>query len=418
MSKNSNRKPSKHILVIISLLLFSLTLITYLPSLRNDFVWDDEKYILENTPIHSLNLQTIRWMFTTSYSSNWHPLTWLSHALDYKLWGLKSRGHHLINIIFHGLNTSLVFLLMVSILSSLKPPSIKPAQILIAGGITSLLFALHPMHVESVAWVAERKDLLSAFFFLLSLISYLSYASGTPHKRKIRFTLRLFFFVLALMSKPMAVSLPLILLLLDYYPLERFKLSYWVAWTLLQKIRRAMAEQDRRYGLKGIVELDDAYFGGTEEIAKRGRGTTQSKILVAVSTDIEKKHAGFVKMKVTQKLDKHTVNKFVEENIEPGSKIQTDDLAIYNSLTDLGVKHEQYPIVSGEKPLPWVHTIISNAKTFCLGTYHRFGRKHLQAYLDEFCYRFNRRFWEDQLFDRLLAACINCEHITYAELTQ
>lgn len=199
---------------------------------------------------------------------------------------------------------------------------------------------------------------------------------------------------------------------------KELKISYWVAWTLLQKIRRAMAEQDRRYGLKGIVELDDAYFGGTEEVAKRGRGTTQSKVLVAVSTDVEKKHAGFVKMKVTQKLDKQTVNKFVEENIEPGSKIQTDDLAIYNSLTDLGVKHEQYPIVSGEKPLPWVHTIISNAKTFCLGTYHRFGRKHLQAYLDEFCYRFNRRFWEDQLFDRLLSACINCEHITYAELTQ
>ncbi len=199
---------------------------------------------------------------------------------------------------------------------------------------------------------------------------------------------------------------------------KELKTSYWVAWTLLQKIRRAMAEQDRRYELKGIVELDDAYFGGTNKEAKRGRGTTQSKVLVAISTDIEKKHAGFVKMKKKEKLDKNTVNKFVEENVEPGSKIQTDDLAIYNSLTDLGIKHEQYPLVSGEKPLPWVHTIISNAKTFCLGTYHRFGRKHLQAYLDEFCYRFNRRFWEAQLFDRLLAACINCEHTTYAELTK
>ncbi|MCP4366771.1 MAG: IS1595 family transposase [Deltaproteobacteria bacterium] len=199
---------------------------------------------------------------------------------------------------------------------------------------------------------------------------------------------------------------------------KELKTSYWVAWTLLQKIRRAMAEQDRRYELKGIVELDDAYFGGTNKEAKRGRGTTQSKVLVAISTDIEKKHAGFVKMKVIEKLDKNTVNNFVEENVELGSKIQTDDLAIYNSLTDLGIKHEQYPLVSGEKPLPWVHTIISNAKTFCLGTYHRFGRKHLQAYLDEFCYRFNRRFWEPQLFDCLLAACINCEHTTYAELTK
>jgi len=123
-------------------------------------------------------------------------------------------------------------------------------------------------------------------------------------------------------------------------------------------------------------------------------------------------------MKVVKELDADTVNKFVVENIEPGSRIQTDDLDIFNSLADLGVKHEEYPIVSGEKPLPWVHTIISNAKAFCLGTYHRFGRKHLQSYLDEYCYRFNRRFWEDQLFDRLLSACINCENASYAEITQ
>jgi len=199
---------------------------------------------------------------------------------------------------------------------------------------------------------------------------------------------------------------------------KELKISYWIAWTLLQKIRRAMAEQDRRYKLKGIVELDDAYWGDKDKGKKRGRGTTKSKVLVAVSTDTKKKHAGFVKMEVVKKLSQDTVSKFVRENIEPGSKIQTDDLNIYNALADLGVEHEQYPLVSGEKPLPWVHIIISNAKTFCLGTYHRFGRKHLQAYLDEFCYRFNRRFWEDQLFDRLLAACTNCEITTYAELTQ
>lgn len=199
---------------------------------------------------------------------------------------------------------------------------------------------------------------------------------------------------------------------------KELKISYWVAWTLLQKIRRAMREQDRQYKLKGTVELDDAYFGGKDEGKKRGRGTSKSKVFVAVSTDEEKEHAGFVKMKVVRKFDTDTVNKFVRENIEPGSKIQTDDLDIYDSLGNLGIKHEEYPLVSGEKSLPWVHTIISNAKTFSLGTYHRFGQKHLQSYLDEFCYRFNRRFWEGQLFDRLLAACINCEHTTYSELTQ
>jgi len=199
---------------------------------------------------------------------------------------------------------------------------------------------------------------------------------------------------------------------------KELKISYWIAWTLLQKIRRAMAEQDSRYKLQGIVEFDDAYFGGRKEGEKRGRGTTKSKVLVAVSTGEKKKHANFVKMVVVKKLDTNTINKFVTENIDPGSKVQTDDLSIYDSLDGQVIEHERYPIVSGEKPLPWVHTIISNAKTFCLGTYHHFCRKHLQSYLDEFCYRFNRRFWEYQLFDRLLAACINCENTPCSELTQ
>lgn len=199
---------------------------------------------------------------------------------------------------------------------------------------------------------------------------------------------------------------------------KELKVSYWVAWTLLQKIRRAMRGQDSQYKLKGIVEFDDAYFGGKDGGEKRGRGTSKSKVLVAISTDEEKKYAGFVKMQVVKNLDADTVNKFVTENIEPGSKVQTDDLNIYDSLSDHGIVHEQYPIVSGEKPLPWAHTIIANAKRFILGTYHGLDSKHLQAYLDEFCYRFNRRFWEDQLFDRLLAACINSESISYSEITQ
>jgi len=197
---------------------------------------------------------------------------------------------------------------------------------------------------------------------------------------------------------------------------KELKISYWVAWTLLQKIRITMREQDRQYKLQGVIELDDAYFGGKTTGKKRGRGTTQPKVLVAVSTDKEKKHANFVKMKVIKNLDTNTVNKFIAENVEHDSKVQTDDLSIYSSLDKQKISHE---IVFGEKPLPWVHTIISNAKTFILGTYHgRMIPKHLQSYLDEFCYRFNRRFWEHQLFDRLLSACINCETTTYGELTQ
>jgi len=200
---------------------------------------------------------------------------------------------------------------------------------------------------------------------------------------------------------------------------KELKISYWAAWTLLQKIRKSMREQDSQYKLQGIIEIDDAYFGGKSTGKKRGRGTNQPKVIVAVSTDKDKKHAGFVKMKVVKDLDTSTVNKFIAKNVEPGSKVQTDDLSIYSFLDKHGIDHEIYPTVSGEKPLPWVHTIISNAKAFILGTYHgRMIPKHIQLYLDEFCYRFNRRFWEHQLFDRLLSACINCETTTYGELTQ
>jgi tetratricopeptide (TPR) repeat protein len=223
MSTLSSKTISTYLLVLISFLLFALTLLTYAPSLQNGFVWDDEKYILENTHIHSLNAQSVHWMLTSSHASNWHPLTWFSHSLDYTLWGPEPGRHHLINTIFHGLNTSLVFFIIITILSSIKSAWLQPLRILTAGTTTSLLFALHPLHVESVAWAAERKDLLSAFFFLASLLAYLWYTSpASPKQKAARFALCLFLFVLALMSKPMAVSLPLILLLLDYYPLKRF----------------------------------------------------------------------------------------------------------------------------------------------------------------------------------------------------
>ncbi len=194
--------------------------------------------------------------------------------------------------------------------------------------------------------------------------------------------------------------------------------SYWVAWTLLQKIRHAMGQQDKKYKLRGIVELDEAYFGREQRDGKRGRGTEKSKVLVAVSTDESKKHAGFVKMSVVSHLDTDTVNMFVKDNLEPECTVQTDGLNIYNALTESISLHERFLIINGAEPLPWVHTIISNAKAFISGTYHGLGPKHLQSYLDEYCYRFNRRFWENQLFNRLLTACIDCETIIYGELTQ
>jgi len=232
--KGSFKKKSILVVVICAFSIFLLTLLVYTPSLKNDFVWDDYDYVYRNNAIKSLNSQSLYWMLTSFRTANWHPLTWLSHAIDYALWGLKPWGHHLTNIILHGLNASLVFFLVVRLMlkkqeanerkSPLKEPLSIPAKSLIVAGVTALLFGLHPLHVESVAWVAERKDLLCALFFLLSILSYLSYASSAIKRdRWIWFNICLLSFILALMSKPMAVTLPLILLLLDLYPLKRFE---------------------------------------------------------------------------------------------------------------------------------------------------------------------------------------------------
>ncbi len=230
---------------IVGLLIALATLLVYLPALNNNFVnWDDGEYVYDNPHIQSLDPELLKWTFTSFYAANWHPLTWLSHALDYALWGLNPRGHHLTAIIFHSLNTFLVFILLTRLLvlsrvlvpfgeetekrkrtPILRDPPLGKA--ILAGAITALLFGLHPLHVESVAWVAERKDVLYTFFTLLSLLSYLRYVPhlSSPPRRSAFYGLSLFLFALALMSKPMAVTLPVVLVILDIYPLERLNLK-------------------------------------------------------------------------------------------------------------------------------------------------------------------------------------------------
>lgn len=148
------------------------------------------------------------------YFINWHPLTMLSYAVDYRFWCLDPFGNHLTNIVFHGLNTALVFLLAVRLIR-LSGGAERGA--VAAGVYAAFFFGLHPVHVESVAWVSERKDVLSAFFFILSVLAYIGYAEGGL-KRWCAATL--LFFVLALLSEPIAVTLPAVLLLLDFYPLR------------------------------------------------------------------------------------------------------------------------------------------------------------------------------------------------------
>ncbi len=222
-----------------------ITFSVYLTALGNDFVnWDDGPYIYANPHIRSLNAAFFKWAFFDFYEYNWHPLTWLSHAVDYALWGLNPVGHHLTSVILHALNTFLVVVLVMRLLEAFRsngqsstPALLNDSGMLLAAGTTGLLFGLHPVHVESVAWVAERKDLLCALFFLLSIMIYTKYAGGqgagvSSKKDEARQRIFLFdryylftlgFFILALMSKPMAVTLPFVLLILDWQPFDRIR---------------------------------------------------------------------------------------------------------------------------------------------------------------------------------------------------
>jgi len=215
--------------LIISLLLAVATLMVYWPARKFDFLgYDDPLYFTQNVHVLSgLTWSNVGWAFTTGDAANWHPLTWLSLMLDAELFGNQPAGPHLVNLLFHAANTILVFVLFRRLTAAHWRSALVAA-----------LFAWHPLHVESVAWVAERKDLLCAFFMLLTLLAYAKSvtrdervtqerpaASLVPLPSSRYYFLALFFFALALMSKPMAVTLPFVLLLLDWWPLQRFNTS-------------------------------------------------------------------------------------------------------------------------------------------------------------------------------------------------
>ena len=189
--------------VLINLLLVVLTLAVFWQVQNHDFLnYDDNEYVTENSQVQSgLNRDSIIWAFTTTHVANWHPLTWLSHMLDCQLFGLNSSGHHFTNVLLHICNTLLLFLLLKQMTGTLWRSAFVAA-----------LFALHPLHVESVAWVSERKDVLSTLFWLLTIWAYGRYVER-PNAKK--YLLTLLFLALGLMAKPMLVTLPFVLLLLD-----------------------------------------------------------------------------------------------------------------------------------------------------------------------------------------------------------
>ena len=222
--------------LLLCLVLGVATLVTFWPVLHSGFInHDDGEYVVDNPHVATgLTARNVVWAFTTGHSCNWHPLTWLSHMLDVQVFGLSPAGHHAVNLLLHIANAVVLLFLLLRLTSALWPSFAVAA-----------LFALHPLHVESVAWVAERKDVLSTLFFLLTLLAYAKYVEGQrslserldeaarptentrsaarPQNRQPQryYRMALVLFVLGLMSKPMLVTLPFVLLLLDYWPLGR-----------------------------------------------------------------------------------------------------------------------------------------------------------------------------------------------------
>jgi len=196
----------------------------YGQGIAHDFVtWDDGLYVTNNPHVQNgLTGPGLIWAFTTTKASNWHPLTWLSHMLDCQIYGLHPGGHHLTNLLFHATNTILLFLILAQMTN--RPwPSLA----------TAALFAVHPLHVESVAWVSERKDLLSTFCCLLAIGAYTQYVKKPTI---VRYTALTILYALALMAKPMAVTFPFVLLLLDYWPLRRMTTSGTLPITRLGRL--------------------------------------------------------------------------------------------------------------------------------------------------------------------------------------
>ncbi|HET6454842.1 MAG TPA: tetratricopeptide repeat protein [Armatimonadota bacterium] len=210
---------NKHQFHLIAVGLLLVTAAAYHGALQGEFIsYDDDKYVSDNHSLKAdLPFAGIKYAFTTFDLANWHPLTWLSYMVDKGLYGLNPMGFHLTNLLFHLANT--VLLLVVLRRMTARPGS-PQAGSLWKSAFVAGLFALHPLHVESVAWIAERKDVLSTFFWLTTMWAYVSYAEKPGVSR---YALVMALFALGLMSKPMLVTLPLVLLLLDYWPLGRLR---------------------------------------------------------------------------------------------------------------------------------------------------------------------------------------------------
>ncbi len=197
---------------------------------------------------------------------------------------------------------------------------------------------------------------------------------------------------------------------------RELEISYSGAWYLLHRLRKAMGQRDKNYILSGVIELDDAYLGAPKSNGKRGRGTDKTSVLAAVSLTGQG-HPRYLKMQVSQ-LDTESVSTAAQQIICHGSEIHSDVLGSFRAALRGAYVHHYQAFDKGSGTLRWVHTLISNVKASLLGTYHGLGKKHLQSCFDEFAFRFNRRFWPDQLFPRLVCAVATSNILGYGDLTR
>src|SRR2546427_11526385 len=203
------------------LLVVLFTLTAFLPTLQNQFVtWDDQRNFLDNHDYRGLGWTHLRWMWTT-HLGHYIPLTWMTLGLDYLLWGMNPVGYHLTNLLLHAANAVVFFFVVRRLLTrALSSPSERGHALALSAGFGSLVFAIHPLRVESVAWATERRDVLSGLFYLLTILMYLR-AREREERGRGWYWLSVAVFVLALLSKSMVVNLPVVLVILDVYPLRR-----------------------------------------------------------------------------------------------------------------------------------------------------------------------------------------------------
>jgi len=220
--KLSDKSQTRWLIILMASIVFA----SFLPVLNNGFVWDDDINFINNFHYRGLSVSNLYWMFTTFHDANYHPLAWLTLGVDFFLWGMNPAGYHLTNLVLHVLNAACFYFLILLFLRRLEAANGHKFEMQISAAVGALFFAVHPLRVETVAWVSTRGDVLCCFFYLLTIIAYVRMSEKqTVAARRKWLLLALLLFVFSLLSRAWGMTLPLVLLILDLYPLGRFNLE-------------------------------------------------------------------------------------------------------------------------------------------------------------------------------------------------